>query len=75
MGMAGSGVLQCSLGLLSLAFFFIFFLVVNMSVCVRTRSLLQGKGLEVEKLECCGKTWLSQHVLGLYLSLAWPGSH
>lgn len=43
---------------------FYFFLVVNLGVCVLTRSLLQGKGLEVEKLECCGKTWLSQHALG-----------
>lgn len=61
--MAGSGVLRCSSGLLSLAFL-LFFLVLNLSICDLTRSLLQGKGLEVEKLECRGKTWLSQHALG-----------
>lgn len=61
--MAGSGVLRCSSGLLSLAFFS-FFLVLNLSICDLTWSLLQGKGLEVEKLECCGETWLSQHALG-----------
>lgn len=47
--------------LIALAFFF-FFLLLNLSVCDLTQSLLQEKGLEVEKLECC-KTWLSQHVL------------
>lgn len=61
--MAGSGVLQCSSGLLSLAFF-LFFLVLNLSVCDLIWSSLHGKGLEVEKLECCGETWLSQHALG-----------
>lgn len=61
--MAGSGVLRCSSGLLSLAFL-LFFLVLNLSVCDLTWPLLQGKGLEVEKLECCGKTKLSQHTLG-----------
>lgn len=43
--------------------FFIFFLVLNLSVCDLIQSLLQGKRLEVEKLEC-RKTWLSQHALG-----------
>lgn len=61
--MAGSEVLRCSSGLLSLAFFS-FFLVLNLSICDLTWSLLQGKGLKVEKLECRGKTWLSQHALG-----------
>lgn len=43
---------------------FFFFFCFNWSVCDLAGSLLLGKGLEVEKLECRGKAWLFQHALG-----------
>lgn len=45
--------------------FIIFFLLCfNWSVCDLAWSLLRGKALEVEKLECHGKAWLLQYALG-----------